>query len=174
MELDLLLIWPIIRHALLYGGILSGVILILLLGITLWNPEIMLKDYPPDIQAKFGSMSERAKRQKKPVSILFFVVLFSVIALSLKGIITITGGDITFLIAFIHLFIMFTLFNVFDLLVLDWLIVVKLQPKFMVLPGTERMAGYSDYWFHFKGFLIGIVITFISSILIGGIVAIFF
>lgn len=59
-------IWPIIINALTYGAILSGVLFTLTLGISSLNPEIFLKDYPPDIQAKYGPMSNRSKRQKIP------------------------------------------------------------------------------------------------------------
>lgn len=40
---------------------------------------------------------------------------------------------------------------------------MTLKPRFMILPGTEGMAGYSDYKFHFRKFLNGIVFTFILS-----------
>jgi hypothetical protein len=44
------------------------------------------------------------------------------------------------------------LFNLVDWLILDWLIVCTITPKFMVLPGTEGMAGYKNYATHFRGF----------------------
>lgn len=46
-----------------------------------------------------------------------------------------------------------------DLVVLDWLIFVRSRPRFIVLPGTEGMAGYKDYFFHLKGFLVGVVLS---------------
>lgn len=60
-------------------------------------------------------------------------------------------------------------FNLFDLLVLDWLIMVRIQPKFIILPGTEGMKIYNDYSFHFRGFLKGTVLTFLTSLVIAGI-----
>ena len=47
-------------------------------------------------------------------------------------------------------------FNAFDLIVLDWLFFCTIQPRQMVLPGTEGMPGYRDYRFHFIGFLKGL------------------
>jgi hypothetical protein len=38
----------------------------------------------------------------------------------------------------------------FDLTILDWLLFVKVTPSFVVLPGTEGMAGYDDYGFHLR------------------------
>ncbi len=61
------------------------------------------------------------------------------------------------------------IFNLVDLVILDWLIFVTLQPKFTVLPGTEGLAGYKDYAFHFKAFLRGTVLCFLASLVIAGI-----
>jgi hypothetical protein len=36
------------------------------------------------------------------------------------------------------------------------------------------LAGYEDYGFHFRGFLIGIVITLVTSILVAAVVAALF
>ena len=55
-------------------------------------------------------------------------------------------------------FVLFT-FNLVDLLIIDWLIFVTLQPSVIILPGTEGMAGYKDYRFHFIGFLKGILFS---------------
>lgn len=167
-------VWPVINHALIFGVILSAVLFPSVLILTRINPEIMLKDYPPDIQAKYGPMSERTKRQRLPVGLIFIALLFGLVVLSFQRIRTFADGDLSFLIAFAHLFVMFSIFNVLDWLVLDWLIVVALCPKFIILPGTEGLAGYKDYGFHFRGFLIGCVITFFTSLLVAGIVAVLF
>jgi hypothetical protein len=77
-----------------------------------------------------------------------------------------------FLTAFVHLFVMFSLFNLLDLFILDWAL-VAMHPSFIVLPGTEGLAGYRDYGFHFRGFLIGTVLV-LTSVLIAGVVAALF
>lgn len=84
------------------------------------------------------------------------------------------GNDIPFLTALLHLIVLFSVFNVLDWLVLDWLIVVAIRPRFIVLPGTEGMAGYKDYGFHFRGFLIGMLITLVTSAAVAGVVAALF
>ena len=71
----------------------------------------------------------------------------------------------------VHFAVMFGTFNVLDWLVLDWGLVYW-QPRFIVLPGTEGMAGYGSYWFHFRGFLIGIPIVLLGSALLAAIVSI--
>ena len=166
-------IWPVIRHALAYGAAMSGIISVLLLGVLWINPEIMLNDYPPDIRNKFGPMSQRTKRQRLPVALLLGTVGLGIVAISFREVRTNASGDIPFLTAFIHLFVMFSVFNVVDLLLLDWPL-VAIVPSFFVLRGTEGMPGYKDYGFHFRGFLIGIVLILVMSALIAGIVAALF
>lgn len=167
-------LWPIISHALLYGAILSGVVFTLILGLVKINPEIMLNDYPPDIQAKYGPMSVRSKRQRIPVAILVIAVMVGIVTLSFRGVRGNPQGDLLFLPAFLHLFVMFSVFNLLDWLILDWLIIVTIRPGFMILPGTEGMAGYGDYWIHFRGFLIGVVITSVTSVLVAAVLAFLF
>jgi len=65
---------------------------------------------------------------------------------------------------------MFGTFNLVDWLLLDWPLVYW-QPRLVVLPGTEGLAGYTDYRFHFRGFLIGIPVVLAGSALMATIVS---
>ena len=162
---------PIVTHALEFGLVLSAVLFGLLLVVLRANPEIMLNDYPPDIRARWGPMSERTKRQRVFVAVAFLAVILGVVAWSLESLPAFVTRDVTFPAAFAHFAIMFGTFNLLDWLVLD-LGLVHWQPRFAVLPGTEGMAGYGDYWFHFRGFLIGIPIVLAGSALCAAIVSI--
>src|SRR5262245_59772625 len=161
----------IVTHALESGLVLSGVVFALLLLILRANPEIMLNDYPPDIRAKWGSMRDRTKRQSVAAAGILFVVGLGLVWWSVKSLPALVPGHVTFGVPFVHFAIMFGTFNVLDWLVLDWSLVYW-QPRFVVLPGTEGMAGYRSYWFHFRGFLIGIPIILALSALAAGIVSI--
>jgi hypothetical protein len=163
--------WPIVTHALEFGLVLSAVLFGLLLVVLRANPEIMLNDYPPDIRAKWGPMSERTKRQRVLVAVAFFAAILGVVAWSLESLPGFVARDVTFAAAFAHFAIMFGTFNLLDWLVLDRGL-VHWQPRFAVLPGTEGMAGYGDYWFHFRGFLIGIPIVLAGSALCAAVVSI--
>jgi hypothetical protein len=160
--MDATALWPVVRHALLYGALLSAVLSVLLLGVLWINPEVLLNDYPPDIREKHGPMSERSRRQRIPVAIVIGAVGVIVVVASLSSVRSDGGGTIPFLTAFVHLFVMFSVFNLVDLLLLDWPL-VAIGPRFMVLPGTEGAAGYKNYRFHFHGFLIGTLLILIAS-----------
>jgi len=165
-------LWPIVTNALVFGVILSATLFTMILALARINPEIALGDYPPDIQTKHGPMSERSKRQRLIAGILFLAVIVAVLATSVVPIFDDMTRPSPLLPPFTHFFIIFSVVNILDWLVLDWLIIVTLRPKFIVLPGTEGMAGYRDYTFHFRGFLIGIPITLVGSLLLAGLVII--
>lgn len=166
-------LWPIVSHALLYGGVLSLVLSVLLIGLLWFNAEIMLGDYPPDIRKMHGPMSARSKRQKPIASIVVGAPAMAVVAVSFSAVRAYDGGDISFQTAFVHLFVMFQVFNIVDLLLLDFAL-VAFVPRFFVLPGTEGAAGYKSYWFHFRGFLIGIVLILVVSVVMAGAIAALF
>jgi hypothetical protein len=67
---------------------------------------------------------------------------------------------------------MLMVFNLVDLLVLDWLIFVTIQPRIIVLPGTEGMEGYRDYGFHFRAFLKGVAGSLIAGLIVAGVVVV--
>ncbi len=163
--------WAIVIHALEFGVVLSTALVGGLLAILRANPEIMLNDYPPDIRDKWGAMTARTKRQRVFVTILLFVAVLSVVAWSVRSLPALARGDVTFATAFAHFAIMFGTFNLVDWLLLDWPLVYW-QPRFVVLPGTEGLAGYTNYRFHFRGFLIGIPIVLAGSALLAAIVSI--
>ena len=56
---------------------------------------------------------------------------------------------------FAYIFGVLFVFNVADLLILDWLIVCWWQPRWVRLPGTESIVVPSQYLHHFRGFLVG-------------------
>jgi hypothetical protein len=68
--------------------------------------------------------------------------------------------------AFVFSGITLLVFNLFDLIILDWLFFCTIQPRSMVLPGTEGMTAYRDYRFHFIGFLKGLGFTVVGSLII--------
>ena len=161
---------PIISNALVFGVVLGSILFATILVVVRINPEIMLRGYPPDVQAEHGPMSDRSHRQKLLVTILVLAEMIGVIVASLAPILDDAHAAGLFPTMFVHFFVMFSVFNVLDWLVLDWLIVVGLRPSFLILPGTQGMAGYRDYAFHFRGFLIGIPITLAASLVLAALV----
>ena len=157
----------VLLHGLIYGAVLSVLMGVIFLGIAYLNPEIWLNDYPPDIRERFGPMSEKARRQRTLAGIPVFLLLFGTIVLSAVRL-TRIGDDETFFAVFFGTFIVLLVFNLVDLLILDWFVFNTLKPGFIVLPGTEGARGYSDYGFHFRAFLKGVAGALVVSLLVAG------
>lgn len=133
-------------------------------------PWQMLHDYPEDIQ-KASTLPEptgEQNRKAKLFGLLGSLVIFG--TLITFGLIQFYGGKVSFLKVLGFIFIIAMIWNAIDLLVMDWLIICLITPKWVVLQGTEGCKGYKDYFYHFNGFLIGCVYTAIMSIIIAGIV----
>ncbi len=155
----------LLQHGVLYGAILSVLMVLSFVGAAYLNPEIWLPDYPPDIRERFGPMSERAKRQRRLVGIPIFLVLAGVLVLSSVRLAQI-GSESIFFSVFFGTLVVLLVFNAVDLLILDWLVFVTLRPKIVVLPSTEGAEGYGDYGFHFRAFLRGLVGSLIGSLVV--------
>ncbi|HEX2994023.1 MAG TPA: hypothetical protein VHP14_04345 [Anaerolineales bacterium] len=155
----------LIQLGLTWGTVFGLVFSLAILIMGRVNAEMILNDYPPDIREKFGVMSEQTRRQANLATLPLFATLGLVLALGL-GQLRSMIGELTFVNTFIVTTLIFQTWNLLDLVLLDWFLLITLKPRFMILPGTEGMAGYNDYGFHFRKFLNGIVFTLILSLIV--------
>jgi len=146
---------PLLNNALLYGAALSLVLGAIMAVSLALAPDMWVGDYPPDIRAKYGPMSPRGARLRPFIAIPFFLAILVIPVLALSSLAS-RVGYVPFTPALASSFIVFLTFNLFDLLIADWLLFCTLRPSRIVLPGTEGLAGYRDYRFHFIGFLKGL------------------
>ncbi len=155
----------LVNAALVNGAILSLTLVAIMLVSGVLALDMWVGDYPPDIREKCGPMSARARRLRPYfAAAVFLAVLISPIL----GLAAFRGahGPVGFLPALVFGMLAVFVFNLFDLLVLDWLFFCNVQPRAMVLPGTEGMAGYRDYRFHFIGFLKGLGFCLLGGVVI--------
>jgi hypothetical protein len=158
--------WSILlREALLYGLGLSLALTAIMIVSGAVALDMFVSDYPPDIQQKYGPMSPRSARLRPYIAGLFFIAVLIIPLLGLYAL-RLQVGNIPFTSAFVFSAAALLVFNIYDLLILDWLFFCTIQPRSMVLPGTEGMAGYRDYRFHFIGFLKGLGFCFAGSLII--------
>lgn len=131
------------------------------------DPVKTLYNYPPAIQERVKSLDEYkdkipTKNNKIAVKITALIVFVIVISLILRFI----NGYTDFLRAFGIGFLIWTVVNLFDVIVLD--IIWFCHDKRFVLKGTEDMtAEYHNYGFHIKGFFIGELLALIVCALAG-------
>jgi len=153
---------------LMHGAIFTCLFVLALLIIGLKGPRLMLQDYPKSIVEAALPKTAKEKRQGIIFAIPF---LLNFIGYPLGVALYIAAHEHQTFLQTFSLIWGITLFgNLFDLIILDWLIFCLITPKFVVIPGTEGNKGYKDYYFHFIGFLKGLLITLVLSLLLSGIV----
>ena len=129
------------------------------------DPINMIMSYPPNVIKRVeqlpqyeGCIKEREKKHicKKIFGVIFFAAILAIVAYF--------SGCRDFVDTFFHVFTLFFVVNLYDMLVLDWGIFC--HSKKLRIPGTEDMdKDYKDYLFHAKGALVGTVIGVIVAVL---------
>ena len=131
------------------------------------KPINSLYNYPPKIQERVKSLDEYKdkvpKTKNKVAAKLIASVLFLIIiALILRFI----NGYTSFLDSFKYGFLLWTIVNLYDAIVLD--IIWFCHDPHFVFKGTEDMKEeYHNYWFHIKGFFIGEILALVICSLAG-------
>ena len=151
--------------------IIESIVLCLLFTLMVYimsrNPIKTLYNYPPKIQERVKSLElykDKIPTQKNKVlakvvaSVLFLVILCVVLRY--------INGYTTFIDSFKYGFLLWSVVNLYDVLVLD--IIWFCHDKHFVFKGTEDMVSeYHNYFFHIKGFFIGVVLALIICSLAG-------
>lgn len=158
-------VWSLLQHGLLWGLIFSLVFCAATLLIGRINVAMLVNEYPPDIRARFGPMSPATRKQAQQISLPLLLALGGVIVWALADLRRQTG-ELTFSDTLLATTALFQTWNLLDLLLLDWFLLLTLRPRFMILPGTEGLAGYRDYGFHGRKFLKGIPLTLFLSLVV--------
>ena len=138
------------------------------------NPLSQIVSYPPAIRKRVESLPEyqpvlkKTKRKnigrKIVAAVLFIPIILAVISYF--------SGAKTFLSTFLTSFIVFTVVNLYDLIVLD--IINFCHSKKLRIKGTEDMVKeYKNPKHHIRGFFIGCGFGLVISALSGGIIVLY-
>ena len=142
-----------------------------LLFIGIKGPRIMLQDYPKSIQNAVPPKTKEERRQTYIYALPFLLVMIGYPLAAGAFLASQSGWHFGETFSFV--WGLSLLANLYDLLIIDWLVFCTITPKMMVIPGTEGNEGYKDYWFHFVGFLKGIVITGVISLANSGLIMLY-
>jgi len=116
-------------------------------------PRLWLHSLPPDIQAMAPAKTAAERRMTGVMGALVLASFFGVpIALTWRLHAGLSGG-LTFGEAFTHLYGVWMIVNLWDLLLIDWPYAYFVDPRRPPIPGTVGALGYKDYGFHAKAFL---------------------
>ena len=151
--------------------VIESVILCAAFTLMIWllskEPIKTLYNYPPNIRERVKTLEEykdRIPTQKNKVATKCTACVLFVIVISL--ILRYVNGYTTFIEAFGYGFLLWTILNLYDVIVLD-IIWFCHDPRF-VFHGTEDMVkDYHDYGFHIKGFFIGEILALVVCVSAG-------
>ena len=134
------------------------------------KPINTLYNYPPKIQERIKSLKEYQNQIPTHENIIVTKISASIIFLIIICVILrYINGYTTFIDSFKYGFILWTVVNLYDLIILD--IIWFCHDKQFIFKGTEDMKDeYHNYWFHIKGFLIGEILALIICTLAGTII----
>ena len=110
-----------------YGGILIAVATIVIIGSQIYNARLWIDCYPEKIQKAVPKRTEKEKILKFVLGWPFIFALITMPILAALEIIEIQQ-DSSFINIFLVTFGVGFLFNLYDLLILDWLIFCFITP----------------------------------------------
>ena len=151
--------------------LIESIILCLLFTIMVYfmsrEPIKTLFNYPPKIQERVKSIEEYKDKIPTNENKIFTKVFASIIFLIIICLVLrFINGYETFKDSFINGFLLWTIVNLWDLIVLD--IIWFCHDNYFVFKGTEDMISeYHNFLFHIKGFFIGEVLALIICSLAG-------
>lgn len=134
------------------------------------EPIKTLYNYPPKIQERVRSLPEYqnlipTQKNKLAAKLIASIIFLIILCIVLRYI----NGYTTFMDSFKYGFLLWTIVNLYDALVLD--IIWFCHDKHFIFKGTEDMIDeYHNYWFHIKGFFIGELLALIICTLAGAII----
>ena len=139
--------------------IIESIILCLLFTLMVYfvsrEPIKSLYNYPPKIQDRVKTLDiykDKIPTNQNKIITKVFACIFFIIVLCI--ILRYINGCRTFIDSFKTGFLLWTIVNLWDVIVLD--IIWFCHDKHFVFKGTEDMVKeYHNYWFHIKGFFIG-------------------
>lgn len=116
-------------------------------------PRLWLHSLPPDIQAMAQPKTAAERRLTAVMGVLVLLSFFGVpMALTWRLQAEMSGG-LSFAAAFTHLYGVWMVVNLWDLLLIDWPYAYFVNPERPPIPGTGGARGYKDYGFHSRAFL---------------------
>lgn len=149
----------------LFYGLLTSFLLTILILISLYiQPRIWITKLPQKVQNFIPEKTKKEKIQAFVVFFLFIVILF------LFPVVAVTQyvSQPTFLEIWLITFSIYFIFNLTDLLIIDWLIICTITPGFIQINGVD-ISVYKNYSKHlidfFKGIILMAVFSFLSSLI---------
>jgi small-conductance mechanosensitive channel len=150
--------------------IACAVFTIIILPSLYKEPIKHIMSYPKEIRERVENLPQYKDmiqaQEKRHLSIKLIAVLIFAIVLA---VVAYFSGAKSFTSAYLHVFILIFVVNIYDMIVLD--VGIFCHSKRTRIHGTEDMdKEYRDPWHHIRGAVIGTIIGAVVALLSGGIV----
>jgi len=148
------------------GVLLSLALSLLIFGSLTYNPRLWLQDYPVELRRQVPPQTKQEKQMQSVLIMPFLLLMFGIPVLSGLQLKAANGGTLPFLTAYLHSFFVLNVFNLFDAVVIDALVLTIMKPKFAVLPGTEGLdyGQYFKWGSQVKNYVKGIIFCIVASL----------
>ncbi|MFX0182000.1 MAG: hypothetical protein ACFE95_02865 [Candidatus Hodarchaeota archaeon] len=157
----------VILHGLFYASIGTGYLFLFMIT---FNPRVWgYQDYPEAIKKKVPPQTRQERLLAGIVSVPWFIFTLGFPLVSTYMLKLQLGGEISFEIAFLNIFVLFLFFTFGDLVILDWLLISKITPRFVIIPGTQ-VEDYKDFSHHYKAHAIATIPLLLLCVVFAAIV----
>jgi hypothetical protein len=146
-------------------------LVIMIVAISSIFPQLGLGFLPKSTQ-KDCTLPPLTKGKKIAAFILYAFCGIAFVAYLFHMIIAAYGAEKTsYWIIFLHYFIVINVVHLFDIIILDWLMIYKITPKFLyrLFPGTENSLGYKEYGFNTREHIKNFIGTIVGGLALSGI-----
>lgn len=146
------------------GGYAGALALWIVLSLRV-EPRVWIQDLPERLKALVPPNTPAEKRLTLVFGIPMMLGILLVPGLSALAAYRSAGlGDPSFLVLLAWSYGMNVVFNLIDLVVIDWGVVCTWTPRFVIVPPLTP-ADAKDYGYHFRAFLKGFVVLVPASAL---------
>jgi len=158
----------VLAHGLIFAFIANAYLFLVMISTTprVWG----YTDYPLAIKNKVPPQTRREKRKALLIGLPWFIFILGFPLFSTYSLKSKLGNEISFWTAFFSLAVMVLLATLGDLVVLDWLVVSKITPRFVIIPGSEK-ADYRDFSHHYKAHVKAAVALVLVSLAMAAIIS---
>jgi hypothetical protein len=143
---------------LIEGLVLSSALTLVIVGSLAYNPRLWRQDAPPRARALVPPLAPPERRARNVVALMVFLTIAVVTMWSATRLVARHGPAVSYMTAFSHFAGVFMMFNLIDLVVIDWLVLLVLRPRYLkqfTVPGLSYEESVGSYRYHFLGFLKG-------------------
>lgn len=148
------------------GFLLCAIATVCIVGSQIVNARLWLKSYPQTIQNAVPPRTKSEKLFKLISGIPFMAALVGLPLIAAYIYKQSINPDPGFFQYFLIIFSTSFMFNLYDLVVLDWLIFCFITPSYQIIEGSEHLIKeYKNYSFHLRGLYIGLIMGLFYSLL---------